>query len=699
MAEYDLGKYGATIELDTSKFDKGMSAAEKGMDNTEKKAKGFSKILGGLATTAIAGLSTAVVGFVGVGVKVFNDLDTSLRNLQAQTGATDAEMKGMEESLENIYASNYGESFDDIAQAMATVKQNTGLVGQELEETTKNAITLRDTFGMDVTESTRAAKSMIEQFGISAEQAYNLIAQGAQNGANKNGDLLDTLNEYAVQFSALGFSAEEFTNILIDGAENGAWSIDKVGDAIKEFNIRAKDMSATTLDAFSSLGLDAEEMSQAFAQGGDSAQKAFQQVMTALSNMDDPLEKNRIGVQLFGTMFEDLEAEAISAFANIGDKASLSKNALEQINQVKYDSFGSAIQGIYRSIQIALIDSIQEHVLPLLNRFASFIQSNMPQIQAIFGAVFSVIGSIFNGFVQTIGFVISIIQSFVSSTNSSFSGVRDTISTILGTIMTIITDILNIISSLWQTHGEDIINKVTEYTNSVFSIFKSLWDNYLNPFIETALTMFKEIWNKHLKGLITEVVSFVTNLATSAMEIYSKFIAPIINWLIKLFAPSFQNTFSIIFGVVGTLLSTVSDVAKGVLKIFGGIIDFITGVFTGNWKKAWEGVKKIFKGVFDSLYGIVKFPINLIIKGINTLISGLNKISFDVPDWVPVIGGKEFGFNIPKIPELATGGIVDKPTLAWIGEGRDREMVMPLNSKAINPFVDAVYKIIYRQNQ
>jgi phage-related minor tail protein len=235
-----VGKYGATLTLDDKEFVEGMNNAEKKMDDftdsvggstdkTNKKMSGFGAGLGTIAAGAIAGLGVALVGAGVAGVKMADDLQGSLNDLQASTGATEEEMKGMEDSLKNIYNNNFGESFQDIADSMALVKQNTGLTGKELESTTQNALMLRDTFGKDISESTNTANSLMKQFGISSEEAFNLMAQGIQNGADKNGDFLESLNEYAPQYKALGFSAEEFTNTLIDGAESGAFSIDKVG--------------------------------------------------------------------------------------------------------------------------------------------------------------------------------------------------------------------------------------------------------------------------------------------------------------------------------------------------------------------------------------------------------------------------------------------------------------------------------------
>lgn len=125
------------------------------------------------------------------------------------------------------------------------------------------------------------------------------------------------------------------------------------------------------------------------------------------------------------------------------------------------------------------------------------------------------------------------------------------------------------------------------------------------------------------------------------------------------------------------------------MKVLTGIINFIVGVFTGNWSKAWDGIKSIFSGIWDALTGVVKGVINIIIDVLNGFVSAINKISFDVPDWVPVIGGKKWGFNIPKIPKLARGGIVDKPTIAQIGEA-GKEAVIPLenNTGGLNLLAD-----------
>ena len=175
--------------------------------------------------------------------------------------------------------------------------------------------------------------------------------------------------------------------------------------------------------------------------------------------------------------------------------------------------------------------------------------------------------------------------------------------------------------------------------------------------------------------------------------IYDNVITPIGNFMKALFdsiISSFKFLFSIAEGIFTALLGiiiapfetlwdTVKNVFNGVQTILQGISNVFKGIFTGDMKTVLEGFKQIFKGVFDSLWAIAKAPLNMVIRGINWLIRGANKIHFDTPDWVPGIGGKTFGINISQIPLLAKGGVISQPTQAIIGEA-GREAVVPLEN-------------------
>lgn len=133
------------------------------------------------------------------------------------------------------------------------------------------------------------------------------------------------------------------------------------------------------------------------------------------------------------------------------------------------------------------------------------------------------------------------------------------------------------------------------------------------------------------------------------------------DWVHEMFGDKIGDLYDFIVDILQNTLDSFDGLLNGIKTIFDGIIKLVKGVFTGDWKTAWEGIKQITKGVFDSLWAIAKWPLNMIISGLNTLIRGANRIKFNVPDWVPGIGGKQFGFNIPQIPKLAKGTILNAP--------------------------------------
>ena len=376
MAVIDLAQYKYTLELDSSQYSNGMKAAEEQAEGMKTKLSGVGSFLKTSLVAGMAAAGAAIVGTVVKGVQSADELTQAMNSFQAATGVAADSIDEYSEAMKNIYAANLGEDFEDIADAMTTITQTTkDLNPSNVEQLTKNALALRDTFDFDINESMRAVNMLIDQFGISGEEAFNLIAQGAQGGLDKNGDLLDSINEYSVHFKQLGLDAEDMFNSLANGADAGAFSVDKVGDALKEFGIRVKDGS--TNDVFLQLGLDAENTAQAFAEGGEAASSAFSEVTRKLFEMQDPLSQNQAGVALFGTMWEDLGAEGVQALTNLTGSIDASKNSMERINSIKYNSFGEAMQGIGRQLETGLLLPLGEQVLPLLNTFGARLSNNL----------------------------------------------------------------------------------------------------------------------------------------------------------------------------------------------------------------------------------------------------------------------------------------------------------------------------------
>lgn len=295
------------------------------------------------------------------------DWQKSLNTLQAQTGATSEEMAKFNEQIEAVYNNNFGSSVEDVAESFSEVRQYMQGTGEDLQGVTQNAIAFRDTFGVEVPESMRSVQALMKQFGLTSQEAFNLLAQGQQQGLNYSDELFDSVNEYGVQFDKLGLSATDMFNIFKSGADAGAFNLDKVGDAVKELSIRVIDGSTTTQDGFNKLGLNADDMAKKFGAGGDSAKQAFYQVIQGLKDMDDPVAQSIAGVDLFGTQWEDLGPQVVTSLGSVQGAFDQTKDSMQQINEVKYNTPIEAMKGLGREIETSVLLPVSQELMPSLN--------------------------------------------------------------------------------------------------------------------------------------------------------------------------------------------------------------------------------------------------------------------------------------------------------------------------------------------
>lgn len=312
-------------------------------------------------------------------IEVAGGMDKGVRKIASATNASAEDMENLKDVIKEIYGDNFGESAEDIADSISKIKQNLGeLSDDELVNITESAYALQDVFDYGVDESSRAVKAMMENFNVSAAEAYDYIARGAQNGLDYSGELLDNISEYSVQFKKMGLSASDMFTIFENGAQNGAWNLDKIGDSVKELAIRVIDGSDTSKQGFEALNFNADDMAKKFAEGGDTARAAFQEVITALAAMDDPVAQNTAGINLMGTMWEDMGAQAVLALGDISDSAYDCSGALDGIKNVNYGSLSDSIDSVKRQIDL-LIEPIGERLIPLIDEAADAVSEAADQ--------------------------------------------------------------------------------------------------------------------------------------------------------------------------------------------------------------------------------------------------------------------------------------------------------------------------------
>lgn len=659
-------------------------AANKQLATIQKAANKASTVM----TAGLAAMRTGAIAATKYLADLGGEWQTATNQMASATGAAGEELENLRDVMENVYADNFGEDVADVADAVALVDRNMANLDKNgLTNATEGALALRDAFEYDVAESTRAAEAIRKNFGSSAEEAFSLIAAGAQNGLDYSGELIDTINEYSSQFSKLGFTADGMFNLLQSGADSTAWNLDKVGDAIKEFSIRAIDGSDTTVAAFKDLGYNAEEIMATFAAGGEGANEAFFDVINTLLDVDDQVKRDALGVALFGTMWEDLGVEAMEAMAGASQAAYDTEGALEQINQVRYNDLDSALQGIGRQMEVSL--------LPAADAVYQSLMDSMPEITEAMEEVSPVIAEIAEDFADWAGGAISDglpvlvdgIKDFADWAGKAYDKAQPFLSflwehkgtvlavaaalRVLGPAIGAVTTAMSMYSkakgfvALLQQSG-----KITQITGA----FKAFGSALMGPLgiiiaVAAAIALLYKNWDT--------VKAWLVNFGNTVNQIWTNFSNMVGNAIAAI-----GEKFPLLGAYLQGWWESIQAAVENVKAIFQNIIDFISNVFSGNWSAAWQNIVNIFGNLFGMIVNLAKAPINGVISAINWVLSKINSISVTIPDWVPGVGGTTLGFNIPTIPQLAEGGIATSPTLAEIGEGGEPEAVMPLSKLA-----------------
>lgn len=673
------GNYELAIKI-AGKVDPSLKAATKAASGEFSKMQSVAKTaMKGVAVGAAAA-ATALVAIGTAAVNAYAEYEKAANGLAAATGATGEELEGLKDAMETVYTNNYGDSLEDVADAVALVDKNLkGLSDEELVNVTEAAFALQDAFDYSVEESSRAAAAITKNFGVSAEEAYGLIAAGAQNGLDYSGEMIDTINEYSSQFSKLGFTADGMFQLMQSGADSTAWNLDKVGDAVKEFSIRSIDGSKTTVAAFESLGYNAGEMMATFAAGGQGANDAFFEVIDTLMTVEDQVERDALGVALFGTQWEDLGTEAIQAMADASNAAYDTQDALAQINAVQYNDLESQLEGVKRQGE-AILRSVGEQLMPYILEALSYVSSTL--LPAVEGLLPSIMSSI-SALLPAISELLPIVVEFGAQLMNDIVPILvDLISAVMPTLSSLLKSLLPVVMQLISTILPPIVSLIGQLLPPLMQIVDAILPvvtaliQALGPILTALFAALTPVFD-----LLTAILPPIANIISMLTPIIS-LIGQLVTTIISGLAPVIQFISELIGTVLNTAFAAITPIIEGVIGIFGGLIDFITNVFSGNWSGAWQAIVDVFGNVFGTIANIAKVPINAVISGINWCIEKINGISVTVPDWVPGLGGKTFGFSIPSIPLLAEGGIATGATLAMVGEGQEPEAILPLSKLA-----------------
>lgn len=347
------------------------------------KLAGFGVNTGALlnpTTIAIAGTAAALGSLVVEGTKFAAETTSAFISFTNQTGLAAEKSGEFRDVLLDIYDDGLGESLDDVASAMSAVVQATGETDpQKIKDLTSAALTLSSTLDMDVQDSIRAAQQLMNTFGVTGESAYNTMAAAAQLGLNKDGNLLDIINEYATHYHQLGLDMDDLFASLKSAKDGGVFDLTKAGESIKEFGVRVREGGDETRSALTDLGFDADEMVKKFNAGGPEAAEAMQQVTDALFNVEDATQQNAAGMALFGSAWEDLGRQGVEAATKFDEKLGDVDGTIDEINEADLSTIEGSWERLGRTVNTHFMEPLgtffETTLPPLINGAVALIES------------------------------------------------------------------------------------------------------------------------------------------------------------------------------------------------------------------------------------------------------------------------------------------------------------------------------------
>lgn len=598
-----------------------------------------------ISTTAAAGLTAAT--------KSAADSESAINKYITAAGLAKEETEKYKTIMEELYAGNYGDSIEDVADKMAMVRQNFGDISTvDLKYIVENAYMLQDAFDMDFNETLRGINGLMTNMGLTAEESFNLMTLGAQNGLDKTHELADNIAEYSQIWGQAGFSAQEMFTILDNGLSSGAYNLDKVNDFVKEFTISLAD--GRIEDNLSSFSNNTQSLFNEWKLGEATAKDVFTSVINDLSNMTNEQDALTLASNTWSALGEDNAMKIITSLNNVNTTYADTVNVAKDANETMYGGASNKMQEALRSIQTSL-SSLGELLLPIISKIASKISelatkiSNLNPVTkkivvtvlaivAALGPVILIIAKLITAF-GTIMTKIPKLVGIIKTVKTAFAALNATLlANPIVLIVAAITALIAIFVLLWNKCDgfrnfwinlwnnikgicETVINGIIVFFTNIINFFKTNFEEF-KIIVENVIQKVKEVF--------TNIVSFIS---TNVIEPIKNFFSPIVEWFANIFMSIYNSLASIInviWGIIQglwemlvvlftTIVTWISDnVITPIQTAFSVTIDTIVSVI----ETAWEFIKNIFITISSWVYDNVLAPIMSLL---NTVLNWINE--------------------------------------------------------------------------
>lgn len=600
-------------------------------------------------------------------IDAYSETENAVTKVNAYFGETGQAAEESANVIKSVYSDGVGESMDSVADAVLMVKKNLGDLSEtDLTNLTQQAITLDELYGIDMNETLRGVNSLMQQYGLTAQEAMDYIVVGTQNGLDKTNELGDNLSEYAGKFSQAGYSASEYFQLLDNGLKNGAYNLDKVNDAINEVTTRLVD--GTIGESIGSFSTKTQELFTSWQNGGATQKQVIDSIVADIGNCTNQQEALNLAALAFGTMAEDGNLKFITSLTSVGST---------------YDSVKGSAQGMFDATTTPMQQmesntrKLQQALVPLGEKLAELANAILPPLVSVIttiGGWFERLPGPVQNFVIILGAllaaftaltpVIAAISVAMGALNVSMLPIIAVIAAVAAAIAGIIAIIQNWgaitqwFGELWNTICTGIgamVDSLKAWFSNLWTHLQSVWEGICNV-VQTAVMLlgsiiqgavdiitlpFQMIW-ENCKGIVSSVWEGVKSVVSSAIHAVSSTISSVMGAIKNVISTVWNAISSKVSSVLNTIKTTVSTVFNAVKSVASSI---------------WNGIKSVISSVVDGIKSKVSSVFNGVKSTVTSIFNGIKSTATSV--WN---GIKDAIIKPVEAAKNAVKGIIDKIT-------------------------------------
>ena len=600
-------------------------------------------------------------------IDAYSETENAVTKVNAYFGETGQTAEESANVIKSVYSYGVGESMDSVADAVLMVKKNLGDLSEtDLTNLTQQAITLDELYGIDMNETLRGVNSLMQQYGLTAQEAMDYIVVGTQNGLDKTNELGDNLSEYAGKFSQAGYSASEYFQLLDNGLKNGAYNLDKVNDAINEVTTRLVD--GTIGESIGSFSTKTQELFTSWQNGGATQKQVIDSIVADIGNCTNQQEALNLAALAFGTMAEDGNLKFITSLTSVGST---------------YDSVKGSAQGMFDATTTPMQQmesntrKLQQALVPLGEKLAELANAILPPLVSVIttiGGWFERLPGPVQNFVIILGAllaaftaltpVIAAISVAMGALNVSMLPIIAVIAAVAAAIAGIIAIIQNWgaitqwFGELWNTICTGIgamVDSLKSWFSNLWTHLQSVWEGICNV-VQTAVMLlgsiiqgaidiitlpFQMIW-ENCKGIVSSVWEGIKSVVSSAIHAVSSTISSVMGAIKNVISTVWNAISSKVSSVLNTIKTTVSTVFNAVKSVASSV---------------WNGIKSVISSVVDGIKSKVSSVFNGVKSTVTSIFNGIKSTATSV--WN---GIKDAIIKPVEAAKNAVKGIIDKIT-------------------------------------